>query len=100
MHVRSEYDYMYESDFRKEIFDAVKYAYWKSNSINLPVYGVPDKVKEYHTSKKDISNGIEINPQENYRLNEEDIYEENLAAKAKQQEINKQQTTDSPDSDF
>jgi hypothetical protein len=100
VHVRSEYDYMYESDFRKEIFDAIKYAYWKANSVNLPVYGVPDKVKEYHTSKKDISNGIEINPQENYRLKNEDIYEENLEAKAKQEKMNTQPQEGSSDSDF
>jgi hypothetical protein len=91
VHVRSEYDYMYESDFRNEIFDAVKYSFWKSSGMNLPVYGVPDKVKEYHTSKKDISNGIEINPNENYRLLDEDIYEENVTAKAKQEALNKKQ---------
>lgn len=86
VHVRSEYDYMYESDFRKEIFDAMKYAFWKANGVNLPVYGVPDKLKEYHTSKKDISNGIEVNPQETFRLHNEDIYEENQAAKKAKQE--------------
>ena len=80
VHVKSEYDYMYESDYRKEIFDAIKYAYWKSNKANLPVYGVPDKLKEYHTSKKDISIGIEVNPQENFRIHGEDIYEEKSGA--------------------
>jgi len=73
---------MYESDFRKEIFDAMKYTFWKANKINLPVYGVPDKLKDYHTSKKDISNGIEVNPQENFRIHSEDIYDEAAGAKA------------------
>lgn len=81
VHVKSEYDYMYESDYRQEIFDAMKWAFWKSNRVNLPVYGVPDKLKDYHTSKKDISNGIEVNPQENFRLHGEDIYEEKPGAK-------------------
>lgn len=40
----------------------------------MPLYGVPDQLKEYHTSKKDIMNGLEVNPQEKYRLKEEDIY--------------------------
>ena len=35
---------------------------------------MPDQLKEYHTSKKDIMNGLEVNPQEKYRLKEEDIY--------------------------
>lgn len=42
---------------------------------------MPDKLKEYHTSKKDISNGIEVNPQENFRLKSEDIYEEKAGKK-------------------
>jgi len=40
------------------------------------VYGVPDKLKDYATSKKDISNGVEVNPKEEYRLKKEDIYDE------------------------
>lgn len=62
VHVRSEYDYQFESDFRKEFFDAFKYVYFLANQTNLPVYGVPDKLKDYATSKKDISNGVEVNP--------------------------------------
>jgi hypothetical protein len=86
VHVRSEYDYMYESDFRKEIFEAIKYTFWKANGVNLPIYGVPDRLKEYHTSKKDITNGIEVNPQENFRLHKEDTYQENLSAKSTPQQ--------------
>lgn len=74
MHVKSEYDYQFESDFRKEIFDAFKYVYYKENKINLSVYGVPDRLKDYATSKKDISNGVEVNPREEFRLHKEDIY--------------------------
>jgi len=76
VHVRSEYDYMFESEFRKEIFEAFKYVFYNEHKTNLPVYGVPDKLKDYATSKKDISNGVEVNPKEQYRLRKEDIYEE------------------------
>jgi len=76
VHVKSEYDYEFESDFRKEIFDAFKYVYYNLNHTNLPVYGVPDKLKDYATSKKDISNGVEVNPREEYRMLKEDLYEE------------------------
>lgn len=54
VHVKSEYDYQFESDFRKEIFEAFKYVYYCENLINLPIYGVPDNLKDYATSKKDI----------------------------------------------
>lgn len=84
VHVKNEYDYRFESDYRKEIFDALKYVYWKENRVNLPVYGVDEKLKEYHTSKKDISNGIEVNPQEQFRLKQEDIYEEDASYKSGQ----------------
>jgi hypothetical protein len=67
---------MFDSDFRKEIFDALKYVYFVENKSNLPVYGVPDRLKDYATSKKDISNGVEVNPKEEYRLRKEDQYEE------------------------
>lgn len=75
VHVASEYDYIYESEFRPEIFDALKYVYFTEHNSNLPLYGVPDQLKEYHTSKKDIMNGLEVNPQEKYRLRNEDIYD-------------------------
>ena len=29
VHIKSEYDYRYESDHRDEIFAAIKYATWK-----------------------------------------------------------------------
>ena len=74
VHVTNEYDYRYLSDYREEIFEALKYVFWRHNNSTVPVYGVPDNLKEYHTSKKDISNGSEINPDEKFRLKKEDIY--------------------------
>ena len=67
---------MFESQFRREIFDAMKWVYFNENKANLPVYGVPDNLKDYHTSKKDISNGLEVNPQEQFRIKSEDLYNE------------------------
>ena len=55
VHIKNEYDYRYESDFRAEIFEAIKWVYYQTNKVNLPVFGVPFKLKEFHTSKKDIS---------------------------------------------
>lgn len=79
VHVKSEYDYRFESEYRSEIFEAIKYVCWKRNKVNLPVYGVPDKLKEYHTSKRDISEGNEIDPEEKFRLKGEDTYPEEPA---------------------
>ena len=45
VHVNDEYDYMFESDNRAEIFDAIKYIVWKSTGRNCPVYGVNDRLK-------------------------------------------------------
>ena len=76
VHIKNEYDYRYESDFRTEIFEAIKFVYYQEHKVNLPVYGVPFKLKEFHTSKKDISQGIEVNPPEEFKIPDEDIYEE------------------------
>ena len=77
IHVKAEYDYRFDSDKIASIFNALKDVFFQTNKVNLPVYGVPDRLKEYHTSKKDIANGIEVNPQEEYRLHKEDIYDPN-----------------------
>lgn len=78
--MKSEYDYRFESDFRKEIFDAIKYVFHLTNKTNLPVYAVPDRLKEYSTSKKDIIQGVEVNPNEQFRDKSEDIYDEGSRA--------------------
>jgi len=41
VHIKNEYDFWSESDYREEIFDVVKYQFWKTNGINIPVYAVP-----------------------------------------------------------
>ena len=42
---------------------------------NLPIYGVPAKLKNYSTSKKDIKNGCEKLPPDTYYLKDEEVYE-------------------------
>lgn len=44
----------------------------------MPVYGVNERLKDHHTSKKDILDGHEIRPGEQFRLKKEDIYPENI----------------------
>ena len=80
MHVKSEYDYRFESEYRNDIFDAIKYVCWKLNKANLPVYAVPDRLKDFHTSKRDISEGNEIDPDEKFRVRNEDQYPEEPSA--------------------
>lgn len=58
IHIKNEYDYMYESPSRKEIFNAIKYSFFQEVGMNVPVFGVPDNLKDYHTSKKDIIAGV------------------------------------------
>lgn len=65
VHVKDEYDYRFEcqqQDTITQIFDACKYAYWYRSGNNIPVYGLPDHLKEFSTSKKDISAGLNVIP--------------------------------------
>ena len=42
---------------------------------NLPIFDVPENLKQYATSKKEIKEAIEKMPPEKYRNKTEDIYE-------------------------
>jgi hypothetical protein len=60
---------------RDEFFAALKKIYFETVNENLPVFGVPaGKLKDYSTSKKDMKRGVEIVPEDNYRMRDEDIY--------------------------
>ena len=60
---------------RDEFFQALKKVYYDTCNDNLPIYGVPvGKLKDYSTSKKDMKRGVEIVPEENYRLRAEDKF--------------------------
>ena len=74
-HVKDEYDYRFTCEKREELFDHLKECYFNIQNENLPIYGVPGKVKEFSTSKKDIKAGQEKQPPESYRLRNEDLFE-------------------------
>ena len=67
IHIKNEYDYMFESPSRKEIFNAIKYCFFQEVGMNVPVFGVPDNLRDYHTSKKDIVAGVQILPESHFR---------------------------------
>ena len=60
---------------REEFFAALKKVFYDTVNENLPIYGVPvGKLKDYSTSKKDMKRGVEIVPEDNYRIRGEDKY--------------------------
>jgi hypothetical protein len=60
---------------RDEFFLALKKVFFDQCNANLPIYGVSvGKLKDYSTSKKDMKRGVEIVPEENSRLHDEDVY--------------------------
>lgn len=74
IHIRKQYDYQYLSEFRVEIFTAIKYIFWTVNKANIPVYGIDGKIDNFATTKKHISNGEEIPQDDIFRLKNEDLY--------------------------
>ena len=59
IHVNDEYDYRFKSEFRDDIIDCIKRAYYLMHKNDLSVYGVQSKdCKSYVTSKKDIKKDI------------------------------------------
>ncbi len=80
MHVKDEYDYRFEADCRDEIFEAVKYVCWKNNKKNLQVFGVPDTLKQWHTSKRDVQEGRVVMPQSQWELKQENVYPEDTGS--------------------
>lgn len=75
VHVKDEYDYRFVCEKREELFEQLKACYFSIMNQNLPIYGVPSKLKDIATSKKDIKAGTERMPPEQYRLRDEDLYE-------------------------
>jgi hypothetical protein len=64
VHVKDEYDYRFVCEKREELFEQLKACYFSITNKNLPIYGVPSKLKDIATSKKDIKNGTERMPPE------------------------------------
>ena len=72
IHVEGDYDYQINCANRDQLFETIKRAYMDKMNTNLPIYGVPDKVKNYCTSKSDAKAGKNKVPIEMYRLVDED----------------------------
>ena len=75
VHVENEYDYRFICVERDELFDALKECWFNIMNANLPIYGVPGKLKEYATSKKDVKANNQRTPPDSYKLEDENIYE-------------------------
>jgi hypothetical protein len=88
--IRKQYDYHFESDYKAEMFDALKWLYFEQNKSNIPVYGVPDKLDKYAASKKDITSGKDTEPKEEHRLAEEDKYGGEAAVSSQELEFLKE----------
>lgn len=80
VHVASEYDYMFDSDSRDDIFSQIKYYYWCIKKTNLPIYAVKESIDEFATKKTDIQKDREVQPMENARVRSEDVYPEEAGA--------------------
>ena len=75
VHVKGEYDYRFICDLRDEMFEQIKACYFHLMNENLPVYGVPGKLKQHCTSKQDAKAATDKLPPDSYRLRNEDLYE-------------------------
>lgn len=75
VHVKGEYDYRFICELRDEMFEQIKSCFFLLMNQNLPVYGVPGKLKTHCTSKNDAKAGIEKLPPDSFRLRGEDLYE-------------------------
>jgi len=83
VHVRDEYDYRFICQVRDELFECLKQVYYLATGKNLPVFGVDGKLSNYATSKKDVQQAKERMPEEQYRLHDEDVYDEHNQQSAK-----------------
>ena len=55
--VRGEYDYRFICELRDDMFEQIKACYFHLMNENLPVFGVPGKLKSHCTSKNDAKAG-------------------------------------------
>ena len=53
VHVKGEYDYRFICEMRDDMFEQIKACYFHLMNENLPVFGVPGKLKQHCTSKND-----------------------------------------------
>ena len=61
---------------RDELFECLKQVFYLATGKNLPVYGVEGKLKDFTTTKGDVQNKITKMLGVQFRLFDEDLYEE------------------------
>jgi hypothetical protein len=74
VHVKGEYDYRFICELRDELFDQIKACFFHLMNDNLPVFGVPGKLKQHCTSKNDQKQNLDKLPPDSFRLRGEDMY--------------------------
>ena len=75
VHVKNEYDYRFICEDRDKLFLQIKAVFFNKMNQNLPIFDVPENLKNYATSKKEIKEAVEKMPPDQYRNKSEDIYE-------------------------
>lgn len=77
LHIRDEHDIHFHSkDVRNEICTHIKQCYFSGQNRNLPIFGVPQEVELYTTTKVHLSQNKRAHlPNEKFRMRQEDIYE-------------------------
>ena len=75
VHVKGEYDYRFICEMRDDMFEQIKACYFHLMNENLPVFGVPGKLKQHCTSKNDAKAQVDKLPPDGYRMRGEDLYE-------------------------
>ena len=75
VHVKGEYDYRFICETMDELFEQIKACYFHLMNENLPVFGVPGKLKQHCTSKNDAKAQVDKLPPDGYRMRGEDLYE-------------------------
>ena len=57
VHVKEEYDYVYDTPKRAELFEQIAKCYFNIVKVKLPIYGVPN-MSMWVTSKSDVAKKI------------------------------------------
>lgn len=73
LHIPSEYDYRFASEYHKEIIGIIKENYYKLTNKTLPIYAVPHLyLKDFVTSESDRKSSILRIPEQSFKLKEEE----------------------------
>jgi hypothetical protein len=76
IHVENEIDLRFLTQQRKKLIDVLKVLFLtlKNNEENLPIYGVKKyNLSQFETKTADLKKGISKEPEDQMRLEEEDL---------------------------